>query len=345
MNKTSFQKFKNKAIIISGFPKSGTTLFQSLLDGHQQLLVFPEELHFDRIIYPTEIAGKKLTTEEKINRLLKLKNLQKSREGGPMGARDYSDFDYNKFKNILLLRLKNVKNNKDILLAVMESFYEADNSDKTDKRAWVEKTPANYFYFPFFKKWFGDDLVWIHIARNPYDNFVSYRKIFEGESKKKTAVKRFCLDWVLSNKLAKLAHQKIKNHHIIQYEDLLKEPEKVMKKVCDWVGINWDNFLLSPTFLGQQWGGNSMHNQKFQGISVKPIGRHKELEFKETEEMKKYLEQFNLMFWLHIQKRFLLFYLRWKFLPIYRTFLKFFIRIKKPKRGYDKYEVQFMREN
>lgn len=46
MGKTPFEQFKNNAVIISGYPKSGTTLLQSLLDYHPQLLVFPEEMKY-----------------------------------------------------------------------------------------------------------------------------------------------------------------------------------------------------------------------------------------------------------------------------------------------------------
>ena len=39
-----------RPVFVVGYPKSGTTLVVSLLDGHPQLVVFPEETEFMRAI-------------------------------------------------------------------------------------------------------------------------------------------------------------------------------------------------------------------------------------------------------------------------------------------------------
>jgi len=200
MKMTPFSKFKNNAVIIMGFPRSGTTLLSALLDYHPQLSVYPDKLHFPRVVYH-EMAKRPLGNEEKLKMLFAKSNL-----GGfqhdkyeipehPEEVRDYSDIDYNTFYKKLNERVSKAHNNKEIYLSVIESFYDVEQSDKGDKKAWVEKTSINYLIYPLLKKWFGNNLVCLHIVRNPYDNFVSYRKFVKTKlCKEEPRVDDFCFD-------------------------------------------------------------------------------------------------------------------------------------------------------
>ena len=50
--------YLNYPVFISGYNKSGTTLFLSLLDNHPQLVVIPEELDFfENVLYEKDKAN------------------------------------------------------------------------------------------------------------------------------------------------------------------------------------------------------------------------------------------------------------------------------------------------
>lgn len=43
----------------------------------------------------------------------------------------------------------------------------------------------------------------------------------------------------------------------IRYESLVAEPERVMRSVAEWIGVNFEPCLLAPTMRGQHWPGIS----------------------------------------------------------------------------------------
>jgi hypothetical protein len=62
----------------------------------------------------------------------------------------------------------------------------------------------------------------------------------------------------------------------LHYEDLTQNPERELEKLTDFLQINWDPALITPTRAGAQWGGNSMFASQFQEISTTPVARWKE---------------------------------------------------------------------
>jgi hypothetical protein len=58
---------------------------------------------------------------------------------------------------------------------------------------------------------------------------------------------------------------------IIKYEDLIVNSAEVMKQLCEFIGIDFKNVLLTPKLLGENWFGNSTSSESFLGISDKRI--------------------------------------------------------------------------
>lgn len=63
---------------------------------------------------------------------------------------------------------------------------------------------------------------------------------------------------------------------LVRYEDLLCYPKEIMTRVCEFLSLNYEIELETPTKNGKLWLGNSMHGDKFLGISSAPIGRWQE---------------------------------------------------------------------
>ena len=61
---------------------------------------------------------------------------------------------------------------------------------------WIEKTHGNDKYIELFLSWYPSAKI-IHIIRDPYDNFSSYRKKTEKQGAVVDAVS-YCAEWTLS---------------------------------------------------------------------------------------------------------------------------------------------------
>ena len=53
----------------------------------------------------------------------------------------------------------------------------------------------------------------------------------------------------------------------MKYEDLISNPEKIMRGLAQFIGIEYGENLLQPTLLGTHWPGNSTSGVSFSGIS------------------------------------------------------------------------------
>ena len=150
---TPFAEIADKATIISGFPKSGTTLLAALLDNHPQLTTMPEELKFFAKVY-----GK----DHLLERLLQTNPFAAFRQGkvstvtrGSGGQRDYSNLDAQAVEQRVRQLCAGATEPKAFLLAAMQAWHEAQPLAICPKRRWVEKTPGNEAYLAILDQWFG----------------------------------------------------------------------------------------------------------------------------------------------------------------------------------------------
>ena len=114
----------------------------------------------------------------------------------------------------------------------------------------------------------------MHVIRDPRDNFASYKR-----KQPDWDAKIFTWDWVRSTPAgwANQAKFGADRYFVIQFEELLRNPEIETRRLAEFLGLDWDEALLQPTRVGDSWRGNSMFDDKFQAISTDPIGRWKEL--------------------------------------------------------------------
>src|SRR5207248_11679163 len=61
---------------------------------------------------------------------------------------------------------------------------------------------------------------------------------------------------------------------LVQYAPLVADPATVMKEVCDYLEIELaPEIMLTPTKIGQPWGGNSAAQIAFSQVSAEPASR------------------------------------------------------------------------
>ena len=175
--------------------------------------------------------------------------------------------------------LQDNHNFKDLLLSLVRSFVEVDNMETANKRYWVSKTPKEDIFFPVMEKMFGRNFKFVYIVRDPrdvYNSIVKRRDVegLKGNQDPKSII-RFCVYWQWRTRRVMQYMKKRDNVAIFKYEDILLHTEETLRKVCDFLQIDYNDSLLQPTRHGKLWGGNSIYSGGFKGLSTDPVGRFK----------------------------------------------------------------------
>jgi hypothetical protein len=243
------------------------------LDGHSNLVVFPEETFYLRYVanHPglTVLEGAEWLLTQSLCRNLALGKFESPLDG----SRDYSDFDFQWFRKRFLERLSGTsQNHGEVLISLISAYAEETNQQR--KPYWVEKSPLNEHRLHLASAWY-DNLYAIYIVRDPRDVYVSYarKKKRESSGAKTFPVEDFLRHWAFSLWSWQNYAQIKSKSMFIRYEDLVRCPNETMSSVCHFLGISYEIALTVPSKLGELWSGNSMYEDSFEGISTKPIGR------------------------------------------------------------------------
>lgn len=262
-------------VFIGGYPKSGTTLLTTLLDGHSRLLVLPEETFFLRQaathdgMNPLE-AAKWLLTNSPLRRLG-----QGATDDRLDGVSDYRSLDFSYLSERFLEQTSRLPQGMGDVLETFAACF-ADVTQQHDRVFWIEKTPGNEQWLTHAVAWYPH-LRAIYVVRDPRDVYVSYarKKLAESNGRKILPLEYFLNGWSLSV----WAWRDFERHHAqtlcIRFEDLVQQPEATMNQVCEFLEIEPEDSLRSPTKYGQHWSGNSMHDERYSAVSQNPVGRWK----------------------------------------------------------------------
>ena len=120
--------------------------------------------------------------------------------------------------------------------------------------------------------------------RDPRDNFLSHRKKREDW----LTLQKFVFNWKVSTNIALNSGEK--DYLMLKYEDLTGNPERVLKRLCDFLKIEYNETLLRPTRNGIVWTGNSMFGDNKGKIHSSAVKRYKKFMSRdETELIESYL--------------------------------------------------------
>jgi hypothetical protein len=270
--------FDDRGCFIAGQAKSGTTLIVALLDGHPELLVFPQDTaYFATAVTKYEPRGRRAQfdylTKESWSKVL-FGNEKRKRK------HDYSDFPHQKFLQTFEQTAFDPANaNRDLLVLMIESYAKVFGIRLENIKRWVEKTPANRNYVNAIFRRFPQAKLLVTM-RDPRALLAAQIHL---EKTRKTG--RFSTYYVISHwrTTANLAHRIRAGEipgFVIPYEQLVADPAPMMQQVCNYLGITYDpDIVLKPTKVGRLWVGNSsVPGVEFSEISTAPVTRwHSEL--------------------------------------------------------------------
>lgn len=118
------------------------------------------------------------------------------------------------------------------------------------------KFPVDVGHIPELIKWFPDCKI-VHITRDPRALAMSKSNDPSGTAIKvvehprlawlikKISVWLTVLQYRLSAKLH-LRFKELSNYRLFRYEDLLAEPERILRELCDFIGTDFTNDMLEP---------------------------------------------------------------------------------------------------
>jgi len=257
-------------LLLCGHPRSGTTLLLSLLDGHREILAYPDETKYFRAIH----GRRGLLDAGALLRRTRIGRMTCERTTALEAIRAVRGVDEAKFERVLVEQLSAVATPSDLLPAVMLAYAAAIGSEP--RRYWAEKTPLHEFDLDTaLDLW--PDMRALYIVRDARDVYASFRekRVARGKGlsmmKFATRMRRSLARW-----------ERFANAHptrglLLRYEDLVRKPEQTMRAVADFLGIEWTDALLEPTIAGAPWRGNSSFTGAHRSVSASPIGRFADL--------------------------------------------------------------------
>lgn len=266
------------ATFICGHPKSGTSLLAGLLDGHSQLIVFPEETGYYRRFVPA--TGALSLTEmvdlasEEILRIFKWDPVKPHHSQSGYEDRDYRDLDFSEIRQEFERFVRTFGGQaKAILPSAILAYGSIEGLSLEDSRRWVEKTPYNEcFADSIFSSW--AEARCLHIVRDPRDNFTSHARKHPD-----WGPEAFIDSWRRSARLGMRNQERYgpERYKIIRYEELVTDVSSIITEVVRFLGVEAEQSILIPSRRGRPWPGNSMYEDEFTSVSDSPVGRWKRI--------------------------------------------------------------------
>lgn len=290
-------------ILVGGCPSTGTTLLRAILDSHSRIACGPEVGIFDReIIYREKFsffrtliqAGEEIrklrfrvkgNNNKEINLLACVLNAS-SRfpaatnfgSGEGMGLRNYVD-DW-----ALVVALSNMAES-------YEAFFDGifgEYARRQGKARWAEKTPDNVYQFELCLQQFPKFRL-VHIIRHPLDTVASQVNRPFHPIPFSIALPRY------SEAIYQAVHCRgHERYHEIRYEDLVTEPETVLRGLMEFIGEEFEPGVLS--FYSKKRTGTRGYGEK--PLTVQSIGRWKrDLSPEQQETAKDYFGKHRIAEW------------------------------------------------
>ncbi len=237
-----------KVVFIVGNSRSGTTLMAYILGNNKEIYSFNELHFFERFWTKDNSFFSRKRAYKVLHELLccaREHPFVKCKKG-------LFDNDIEKLLNNKEFPVDGVEVYRDFL------FYE---TEKMGKQIPCEQTPRNLFYLDTVFEYFPNAKI-IYMVRDPRDTTLSqkfkWKRIFKTKNEPYPlweAVRNFVnyhpftmsLLWK-SSANAILPYLNSENVMCVKFESLLDSPEKVVKNVCDFIGIKYHSSMLDVPY-------------------------------------------------------------------------------------------------
>lgn len=198
-----------------GCARSGTTLLQSLLAAHSQIVSFPESHFFSRLYWlPDPLA------DREIRSYLETAGLDRLQQLLPAGG-DGSEY----------------------VRGIIDVFDAAARDQGAS--VWVEKTPIHLHHIDLISELVSRPRF-IHILRNGERTIASLYKVTQehpeewgGSRTVAECVERWTGD--IRRSLERAGHG---GHLLVRYEELTAAPERVLRRICEFLSLPFEDQMV-----------------------------------------------------------------------------------------------------
>lgn len=244
MMKNTMNTFK--PIFIVGNSRSGTTLMSRILGNHPLIFTF-EELHFFEELWNPTVKLEPLSSKQAIILTTRLINIQRH---GYLNQKACQDSDFLQEAQKIIEELPNLPTPISIFQAFLT--YESSLHKKTIP---CEHTPQNTLYLHEILESYPKARI-IHLIRDPRDVLLSqknrWRRPFISKNIPKKEAIRYWINYHPIT-ISRLWNVNVRNVNqfkndsrvlTILFEELVSEPEKTVKKICQFLEIHFDSSLF-----------------------------------------------------------------------------------------------------
>ena len=211
-------------VFIVGAPRSGTTVLKVVLNRHPELAVCGESRFFIKIYNRRAAFGDLASTENRARAV-------DAYLATPAPERLGIDRD--------LLRdrlMSEAVNCREFFAAMLRTF-----ALQHGKPHAGEKTPYHAMYAKILSDWFPEATI-IHLIRDPRDSVSSLMKMPWSVHSAAVCAYRWRTITAAGSSISDRA-----NYLRLRYEDLAREPEAELRRVCDRIGIGWAPEMLEAS--------------------------------------------------------------------------------------------------
>jgi hypothetical protein len=286
-----FRPVTEPLVWISQIQRSGGSLLSQLFDGHPQVHAHPHEL---KIGYPKKNDWPPIELSDRPERwfdlLFEETSIRLFREGYKKERASAVTFPFVFLpalqKQIFLTYLKGIAacRLRDVFDAYMTSYFGAWVNNQNyygTKRAVTGFTPRLADDERNVERFFAayPDGRLISILRNPKNWFPSASRHNAKIKKDKYGEIRRALEQWRTGAQAMARNQARYGERVcvLRFEDLVQNTERVMRRLADFVGIEFDGILLVPTFNRCPIQANTSFDNREEGIIQGTLARHQAL--------------------------------------------------------------------
>ena len=237
-----------KIVFIVGSSRSGTTLMAHILNNHSEVYSFNELHFFEKLWIPDYQLIDESDAVKILHRLFCSARIH-----------PYKNCSKNMFESEIDLLLMNKKFPiYGLELFSTFLFYE---TEKNGKNIPCEQTPRNLFYLMYILNYFKNAKI-ICMVRDPRDVLLSqklkWKRIFKSK-KEPYPISEAIRNWInyhpitisllwkasVKSILPYLSDNRVL---VVKFEDLINRPEDVVKGVCKFLCINYENNMLDVPY-------------------------------------------------------------------------------------------------
>lgn len=220
-------------VFLVGCPRSGTTLLQSMAASHPQVVSFPETHFFSKTL-PINPLLRRIKLYGTGSRKVVTSFLSQNGYTHTGSFADSPPFlTHNRWCQLLL--------------QIIDEMTAEEAKNLNANPAWgLEKTPRHLFYISSIQQK-GYENKFLHILRHGPDVVASLYLATQNYPKQwggARSIKK-CIKWWNNSIRESLKYQDHPDHLITTYEQLLNEPKIVLRAICDFLDLEYQEAMMS----------------------------------------------------------------------------------------------------